>query len=517
MTPFLFNHMKLRLLSVVRNLSLPALLLVLGTATPATAASKSLELARQLNEAFVEVADTVSKSVVVIEVTFKPSAEGAEGERNPMLDRLPDWFRREFLPDAETPDESPNNAPRSQRRSRRQAPIIPGSGSGVVLREDGYILTNAHVVKDSITIKVKLKDGREFDAEVRGIDELSEVAVIKLKGEDIKGLPVVKFANSDKVRVGEFAIAIGAPFALDYSVTIGHVSAKGRANVVPGYLGGANMDQDFIQTDANINPGNSGGPLVNLEGEVMGINTLIRGIGTGIGFAIPSNLARKVADQLIKGGTFERAWLGIAISDLRDLPDWDSLAPGHDQGVVIMGIPKDTPAARSDLKPSDLVIAVNGKSVKSVPELRNEVRSHPLGTKLQIEVIRGGKELTIEVATGLMPDSALAGRSNLPRTQSPPPEIVPLGLKVEAITPSLAKQYGLKQKEGVVITAVTEDSPAADLGLAAGMVITDLNHKPVKSVDDFRTQMGKSNLKKGVLLNYVDAEGNSKFQVLKEE
>ena len=496
-----------------------ALAAALAGPLPAVAASKALELARQLNQAFVEVADTVSKSVVVIEVTFRPDAAEAESEveLNPWLDRLPDWFRDEFMPKKEGgKDDQGGESPQPRRRRpENQAPA--GSGSGVIIREDGYIITNAHVVKDAEKITVHLKDGREFEAEVRGIDELSEVAVIKLKGENLKDLPTTKFADSEKVRVGEFAIAIGAPFSLDYTVTVGHVSAKGRANVVPWYMNGQNMDQDFIQTDANINPGNSGGPLVNLDGEIMGINTLIRGIGTGIGFAIPSNLARAVSTQLIEKGTFERAWLGIRIQELRQHPDREVLAPNRQDGLVVVGIPAGAPAASSDLKPSDVITAVNGKPIKDTADLRFQVRSYPLGTTLTLDVVRGGKELKIDVATGSLPEGTLAQNGAVPRRQAPAPEIVPLGIKVGAITPSLAKQFDLKQKEGVVITEVVDDSPAAARGLESGMVITDLNHKPVKSLADYNKLLAAANLKQGVLLNYVDTAGNSQFQVLKED
>ncbi len=352
---------------------------------------------------------------------------------------------------------------------------------------------------------------------MRGIDDLSEVAVIKLTGDGLRDLPAAKFANSDKVRVGEFAIAIGAPFSLDYTITVGHVSAKGRANVVPGYMGGANMDQDFIQTDANINPGNSGGPLVNLDGEVMGINTMIRGIGTGIGFAIPSNLASAVATQLIEKGSFERAWLGIGIRELRQFDEREILAPGRKDGLVVLNIASDAPAAKSDLKPSDVIIAVNGKPVKDTRDLRNEVRSYPLGTTLTLDVVRGGRDMQVKVATGDLPESALA-RAGIPsRRPQPKPEIVPLGIEVSPITPELAKRYDLKKKAGVVITEVLPDGAAAARGIEPGTILTDLNHQPVKTVDDYEKLLGEADLKKGVLLNLIDADGNGRFEVLKDE
>ena len=255
----------------------------------------NLEVARQLDQAFVEVAAKVSPAVVVINVVQRVKDDEEDGS----YESLPPGFWRYF-----------------HRQFQNQQPEKAlGEGSGVIIRDDGYILTNGHVVQDAESIEVRLQDGRTFKAKLRGVDPQSDVAVIKIEA---KGLPVATFGDSTKARVGEFAIAIGAPFTFDYSVTFGHVSAKGRSNVVPGFEGAA-MDQDFIQTDANINPGNSGGPLVNINGEVIGINTLIRGLHTGIGFAIPSNLAKEVADKLIANGKFTRAWLGVEIHGIPNL------------------------------------------------------------------------------------------------------------------------------------------------------------------------------------------------------
>jgi serine protease Do len=264
--------------------------LVFLEAFPAHAGT-GLDLARQLNQAFIEVAEKVSPSVVVITVTQKAGTfsleGGTDGDEN-STDALPPDFWRRF-----------------HRQFQDQMPEkTKDQGSGIIIRKDGYILTNRHVVENAEAIEVRLLDGRTFKAKVRGVDAGSDLAVIKI---DADNLPVAKLADSAKTRVGEFAIAIGAPFAYDYSITFGHVSAKGRSNVIPVFSGGATMDQDFIQTDANINPGNSGGPLLNIDGEVIGINTIILGLRSGIGFAIPSNLAREVADKLIADGKFTRA------------------------------------------------------------------------------------------------------------------------------------------------------------------------------------------------------------------
>src|SRR6266567_2971095 len=289
----------------------------------------AMDLARQLNQAFIEVADKVSPAVVVIRVAHKPDYGESNDEDNPFFDLLPREFRRRL--------EQRERAPR-----RNREPIFDAEGSGIIIRDDGYILTNRHVVEEADRIKVRFKDGREYNAQLRGEDAQSDLAVIKI---DAKGLTVARLADSSKTRVGEFAIAIGAPFSLDYSVTFGHVSAKGR-HIIPG-IEGAAMDQDFIQTDANINPGNSGGPLVNIDGEVIGVNSMIRGLRTGIGFAIPSNLAREISDKLIAEGKVTRAWLGVGIRALADYTEFKGTLNGVEDGVVVSKILRDSPASKS--------------------------------------------------------------------------------------------------------------------------------------------------------------------------
>ena len=314
-----------RLPLIVSGLVLP-LQAMPAAEQPAT----NIEIARQLNQAFVDVAEKVTPAVVVINVIQKATLITPDEDNDDSTESTPREFRRNFqLPYEELPQEK-----------------AFGQGSGVIIREDGYILTNGHVVEEAEKISVRLHDGRVFKGKVRGVDPKSDVAVIKI---DAKGLPVAALADSTKTRVGEFAIAIGAPFSLDYSVTYGHVSAKSRSNIIEGESG-AVMDQDFIQTDANINPGNSGGPLVNINGEVIGINTLIRGLHTGIGFAIPSSLAKEISDKLISDGKFTRAWLGIGIRAYRDDPEFREIFKGVNDGVVVLSLQTNGPAYKSDLR-----------------------------------------------------------------------------------------------------------------------------------------------------------------------
>ena len=473
--------------------------------------SANLELARQLNQAFVQVAEDVSPTVVVITVTQKsmtPTLDTGDGsdDGGDGLDRFPPELRRWFRQQMQTPPEKTH-----------------GQGSGVILRKDGYILTNRHVVEDAEKIEVRLKDGRTFPAKVRGVDAPSDVAVIKIEAEN---LPVAKLADSSKTRVGEFAIAIGAPFALDYSVTFGHVSAKDRSNILPddGEVAPSMTDQSFIQTDANINPGNSGGPLVNIDGEVIGINTLIRGLRTGIGFAIPSNLAREVADKLISDGKFTRSWLGVIIVSLRDYPNFRDLMKGVRDGVVVREIAADGPAAKSGLCAGDIITAVDGKSVVTSQQLKDEIRSKHVGQNVTLTVFRTvkdeGKEMKVMVKPGEWKDAS-ATVSAPDSSADSDNSTADLGLTVEPLTRERANQLGLKTAEGVVVTKIEPTSLAAapaagnERGINRGDVITAINHQPVGNPKQFHDAMKNVDTKKGVFLNLANKD-TTWFEILKE-
>ncbi len=372
----------------------PALLLAVAVSFTTRAATNSpaLDLARQLNSAFVEVAETISPSVVVIRVAHKPGGKlDLDDEDNPFWDFMPEEFRKQFR------EEMEKRRKEEEEESKTSPPRFDGKGSGVIIQEDGYILTNFHVVEDATKIEVRLRDRRRFTATLHGKDPLSDLAVLKINATN---LPAAKLGDSDAVRVGEFAVAIGAPFEFDYSVTFGHISAKGRSQVVPSRgLGskGATMDQDFLQTDASINPGNSGGPIVNLYGEVIGINTLIRGLRTGIGFAVPVDLAKVVSENLIKSGKFPRLWLGIGIRGLREDDEAEEKVDGVEDGVLVTSIQENGPASKSDLKRRDVIISVDGKSVVTSAQLRNEVRRKQAGNPVTLEIIRQSKPMKLKV------------------------------------------------------------------------------------------------------------------------
>jgi serine protease Do len=469
-------------------------------AWPAVAhvASANLELARQLNQAFIEVAEKVSPAVVVITVVQKAAAASPDDDPNGLFDSLPREFWRYFHKQFE------------QRFPER----VSGEGSGVIIRADGYILTNGHVVEDAQSIQVRLRDGRSFTAKLRGLDPHSDLAVIKIEAA---GLPIAMLADSTKTHVGEFAIAIGTPFDLDYTVTFGHVSAKGRSNVLQG-SGAAAMDQDFIQTDALINPGNSGGPLVNIDGEVIGINTMIRGMHSGIGFAVPSSLAKEVSDQLIAEGKFTRSWLGIGIRAVRDNSVAGEPVKGVEDGVIVEQIVAGGPASRSDLEQGDIITAVEGRQVATTQQLRGEIRGKKSGQPVTLDVYRSdltghGKMIKVQVepAEWVEPTATLASARRSPAEST----AAGLGVTVHPLTREMAKQFRVELTQGVIVVSVDKGTPAARKGIKAGDVITSVNQQAVTSPQQFRDALKGADLKKGVAFKLVSGSA-ARVEVLKE-
>jgi serine protease Do len=469
--------------------------LMTGGMSVLAADSPALSLARQLNEAFIEVADKVSTAVVVIEVTEKVREDDES------------WWG--LL--------APEERPRHRFHHRDSQPeAVEGEGSGVIVSEDGYILTNDHVVENADKIVVRFKDGRTFDAEVKGSDPLSDIAVIKIKA---RGLTPAKLGDSDTTRVGEFVLAIGAPFALSYSVTFGHVSAKGRS------FEGQNLvysDRGFIQTDASINPGNSGGPLVNLYGEVIAINTMIEGMNTGIGFAVPINLAKLVKDRLIADGKLTRSWIGVGILELKDYLAYRNLdkqfAPDAETGIVITEIVADGPASKSGLRARDVIVAVEGKTVESARQLKDVVALEKPGQVLTLNVVRAREHLAIKVQTAAYPaDEQLAetGQSSDEGAAQQQPQASAFGLNVEAMTEDLADRYGVKPGSGVIVTLVERDSPADESGIKPGDVITEINRQPVTNRRQFRQALRTADAKKGITVNVIN-KGSSRLVILKE-
>jgi Do/DeqQ family serine protease len=475
-------------------------------ASPDGTEMSGLDLARKINQAFIQVADEVSPSVVVITVTQKPGASSRSPDSYD--DESDPWeeFRRFLQQHNQDQQSGPAEKPVAQ-------------GSGIIIRRNGFILTNRHVIEDAESIEVRLKDGRTFKGEVKGFDIPADVAVVKIEAED---LPVASLADSDKTRVGEFAIAIGAPFSLDYSVTYGHVSAKDRTNIIAEDDPNSNgmVDQSFIQTDANINPGNSGGPLVNIDGKVIGINTLIRGLHTGIGFAIPINLAREISDQIISQGKFARCWLGINIRSLREYPEFRDFVSNLQDGVVVDQIQHDGPAAKSSLKPEDVITAVDGTPVVTSQQLKDEIRRKKAGQEVILDVFRtgdhGGKMIKVSVHPQEYVDKSelASGDSTQPADHTDASN--PLGLTVRPITSDLAHKYHLESPDGLVVTLVDKEGLAYQGGIQEGDVVTTVDGHSVSNLKQFRESMKNADTHKGVRLHLI-ADGDAQFKVLRDE
>ncbi|MDH3280320.1 MAG: DegQ family serine endoprotease, partial [Gammaproteobacteria bacterium] len=349
-----------------------------------------------------------------------------------------------------------------------------------------YILTNNHVVEGAEKIRVKFQDGREFDAEITGTDPKSDVAVVEIKAG---GLPTLPWGDASKLEVGEWVVAMGNPFGLSHTLTVGVVSAKGRTSL------GISDYEDFIQTDAAINPGNSGGPLVNLDGQVVGVNTAIfsrSGGYMGVGFAIPSNLARSIAEQLIQTGEVTRGYLGIVIQPLTsELAE--SFGLEQSQGILVAQVSADSPAEKAGLKQGDVIVAYQGTPVTNVGDFRNRVSLTRPGTREALSVIRDGKPREITITIGQLSDEQSIAQGSAQTTEE-------LGLTVQALTPELAKQFNTQAGEGVVVTQVESGSAAATAGIRPGDVILQVNRHSVDTPAAFKRAVSSAADKRILLL-----------------
>jgi serine protease Do len=398
-----------------------------------------------------------------------------------------------------------------QAPQRRQPPKeykVPqrGMGSGMILDKNGHILTNYHVVKDVDEIKVRLSDKREFKAVVVSVDPKTDVAVIRIKDKVPADLPTVQLGDSDALRVGDLVMAVGAPFGLTQTVTTGIISAIGRSDV------GVADYEDFLQTDAPINPGNSGGPLVNMKGEVIGMNSAIAtnsGQSAGIGFAIPSNMIQTMLPTLTKGGRIARGLLGVGIQDLNDDLAKQFALTGT-SGALVTSVSPDSAAEKAGIKVGDVIIRFNGKEIQNIRDLRNRVGGTAPGTKAKLDVMRGGKELALAITVGAV--SADAANSE-EASEGTPEQATKLGLSFQTLTPELAQRFGLSDKAGVLISAVDPGSPAAQVGLQEGDLVVEVNHKPVTKAGDFQSAVAASR-KDGKVLMLVKRKNASLFVLL---
>jgi len=470
--------------------------------------SASAQRLNTLSNSFADMIEKASPAVVKISSTrVIKASEQQGGGNNPMMS---DPFFRQFFG-----NQGGNMRPRDRREG--------GLGSGVIISNDGYILTNNHVIDKATTLKVELSDGRDFTGKLIGADPQTDVAVVKINASS---LPTLSYANSDSARVGDLCFAIGNPFGQDHTVTMGIISAKGRALERRTYI------QNFIQTDAAINPGNSGGALINAKGELIGMNTAIlsgnsgfggEGGNIGIGFAVPSNLAKQVADQLVKTGKVTRGYMGVNLQNLTaDMAQAMNLK--ESKGAVVAGVNPGDPGAKAGLQQGDVITAIDGKKVEGSDDLTMDVISHAPGSTVTLDVNREGAQKKVTVTLGQRPsgtdwdDASKKGGDNDKNGDSDngnPGNVSVRGVTVETLTPDNAEQVGATAgTKGVVVTDVDQSSPAAET-LGRGMVITAVDRKPVTSAQEFRRLVSQAQ-GKPVLLTY-NVGGQTGFTVLKSK
>jgi serine protease Do len=450
----------------------------------------AVQRAAQLSNSFADIIEKASPAVVKISSSRVIKASEQQGN-NPLMN---DPFFQQFF------GGRGNSRPRDQRES--------GLGSGVLVSSSGYILTNNHVVDKATTLKVELSDGRIFTGKTVGADPQTDVAVVKISADN---LPTLPWGNSEAARVGDLCFAIGNPFGQDHTVTMGIVSAKGRS------LEKGLRVQNFIQTDAAINPGNSGGALINAHGELIGMNTMIltgsnsgfggEGGSIGIGFAVPSNMAKGVFDQLVKNGKVSRGYMGVSLGDV-SAETAKMLDLKGARGAEVSVVNKGGPGEKGGLKPGDIIVGIDGKPVNNADELTMSVISRQPGQTVNLDVVRDGKSMTMSVALGQRPGGLEADKSDDGDDNSQNngdnndgESFSVRGIHVEALSSDIAQQLGIGPSiKGVVVTNVDADSVAADT-VAQGMVIIAVNRQPVASVQDFKRLMN-ANQGKEVLLTF---------------
>jgi len=445
-------------------------------------------------ESFADLADKEKPTVVNISTSRVIKRRGrpffgfespfGRGQRDP----FEDFFGKDFF------DRFFGDMPKEFRQQ--------SLGSGFIINKEGYIVTNNHVVENADDIKVKLSNGKVYEAKVVGKDKKTDLALIKINASG--DMPTVVLGDSDKLRVGDWVMAIGNPFGLEHTVTVGVVSAKERVI-------GAGPYDNFIQTDASINPGNSGGPLFDINGNVVGINTAIIAGGQGIGFAIPINLAKEVLPQLKEKGRVKRAWLGVVVQDItEDLAKSFSLNSA--KGALVADVVKNGPAEKAGIRRGDVITKFNGKEIENSHELSRKAAASDVGKKIEIVLMREGKEKRVKVTMEEYPSEGFSfGEGETEEEGEGEGEETKLGISVQQLSPEIAERLGAKGAKGVVISDIDEGSPAEEAGLRRGDIIKEINRKAVGNMNEFRREMGKANLKKGIL--FLIQRGETTFFV----
>lgn len=449
------------------------LLIAVLAGTPLTALAEPGQAARELQMAFTSVAKTLKPSVVNIRVERSEGGQGGQSFQNddedqfqgtPFEDLFKDFFK---------------NLPHEKRFGPKTPFKSESAGSGVIFNANGTILTNNHVVKGASKMTVKFHDGKEAQATIVGQDPQSDLAVIKVTVDF--PLQAAQFADSDKIEVGQWCMAIGSPLGLEQTVTVGVVSALGRSGI------GATAIEDFIQTDASINPGNSGGPLVDLDGRVIGINTLIFAApGSGIGFAIPSSMASRVATQISEKGSVERPYIGITMQAVTpELAEHYSL--GDKNGAVVMEVNPDTPSAKGGLMQMDIIRSIDGKEIRATSDVQKYILGRNVGDTVSFDILRNGEKKTIQIKLERMPrtfglrdpEDVLHQKNAAGKSDEGERPYKSLGFAFKVVTPDLAESMRLQKKSGLVVTDVDDGSPSAEAGLQPRDVITQINGKSV--------------------------------------
>jgi serine protease Do len=478
--------MKVRWLTAAGRTLLISLVYLMTLVAEARSETKATTQFVGFPQSFADLAEKVKPAVVNVSTTSKVKMQGnpfrffqGEDEEG----QLREFFKKFF---GEIPD-----------RERKQQSL----GSGFIIGSDGQIITNNHMIEGAEEIKVKLSDGREFKAKVIGRDAKTDLALIKI-ASPVEHLSVLELGDSDKMRVGDWVLAVGIPFGLEHTVTQGIISATGRV------IGSGPYD-NFLQTDAPINPGNSGGPLVNLKGEVIGINTAIVSGGQGLGFAIPSSLAKSIITQLKDKGKVVRGWMGVSIQTVT--PDLaESFGMKEPKGALVGDVSPGSPAQKAGLKRGDIIVGYDGKTIKDSNDLPRFVAETPVGKRVDVDIIRDGKDKRVPMQIQEMAEEKAAAR----QAEEVEGVVDSFGMKLDDLSAKWQQHLGITEKSGVLVVAVEDGSPADDAGMETGDIIKEVDRKPVKNLEEYNAAVEKAKGRNVLLLVqrgkqsfYVSLEG----------
>lgn len=485
-----------KLIALPVCLSLTLTLPVILRGEDAKPADATHSFMRQLNDGFSRIFEKAAPTVVIIDSIKKvPADERGEMEGFDFFFRNPQGG-----------DDDPQN------RFKLPEPSTKSEGSGFIVRQDGYIFTNNHVIDGAEKVEVRLKDGRHFPAKIVGADDKTDIAVLKI---DATGLPTLEIGDSDAVRVGQLVCSIGVPFNLDYSFACGWVSAKGRSDLTSGQAH-PTMYEDYIQTDSFVNPGDSGGPVMDIDGKVIGMNTLINGIGRKLTFAIPSNMLKEIGYQLIASGKIVRSYLGIEIKNMGEDPALQDVIKGIDHGAVVYLIRGGGPASKSDLRVTDVITQVDGREIATARDLQKEILKKKVGQTVDLTVWRNGKTVKVAVATGELPSDVAKVSNVTPKRNSESAKGDAYGFQIQDVSKDLAEKLRLKSPRGAIVTDVAPNSPADKAGMQREDLITEVDSKPVTDAASCKALIEAHDSSHGVLL-FIDRKGQKTYAVLKAD